>query len=286
MNFGSVFAGIGGLDLGLERAGMECKWQVEIDPYGKRVLKKHFPNVAQFGDIRECGAHNLNFVDLICGGFPCQDISNANTAHAGGLLGLAGARSGLWREYARIICELEPRWVLIENVGAVTVRGIGAVLWDLAASGYDAEWATISAASLGAVHQRKRLYIVAERRVRFANEMRDDGDGELWCDECEMPYAECRHPGPDNWTEDFLQDPNRERLERDERRILAQPDNWRHDADLARSARGNPTPRVCGRGDGIPHRMDRLKGLGNAVVPQVAQWIGERIMEAACSRTS
>ena len=101
MRFGSLFAGIGGMDLGLERAGMECAWQVEIDPYCQKVLAKHWPDVQRFGDIKDCGAHNLEPVDLICGGFPCQDISLAGKG-----AGIEGERSGLWSEYHRIICEL------------------------------------------------------------------------------------------------------------------------------------------------------------------------------------
>src|SRR4051812_10602658 len=127
LTFGSLFAGIGGIDLGLERAGMQCKWQVEINDYATRVLAKHWPDVHRERDVRACGAHNLTTVDLICGGFPCQDIS-----YAGKGAGLAGRRSGLWFEYARIIRELEPRYVLVENVAALLDRGMGDVLGSLA----------------------------------------------------------------------------------------------------------------------------------------------------------
>ena len=92
--FGSLFAGIGGIDLGLERAGMKCAWQVEIDPYAQKVLEKHWPEVKRYSDIRDCGADNLDVVDLICGGFPCQDIS-----YAGKGAGIEGERSGLWKEF-------------------------------------------------------------------------------------------------------------------------------------------------------------------------------------------
>ena len=113
--FGSLFAGIGGLDLGLERAGMVCSWQVEIDEYCRRVLAKHWPDVERFEDVRECGAHNLEPIDLICGGFPCQPHSVA-----GKRKGAADDRD-LWPEYFRIVAELRPRYVLAENVpGIVT----------------------------------------------------------------------------------------------------------------------------------------------------------------------
>jgi site-specific DNA-cytosine methylase len=121
--FGSLFAGIGGMDLGLERAGLTCRWQVEIDPYCRKVLAKHWPDVPKLEDVRDAGAHNLQPVGLIAGGFPCQDISNA-----GKRAGIDGERSGLWSEYARIIRELRPRYVLVENVSALLARGFERVL--------------------------------------------------------------------------------------------------------------------------------------------------------------
>ena len=129
LTFGSLFAGIGGMDLGLERAGMQCKWQVEINPYAQKVLAKHWPHVDRFEDVRAVGARELAPVDLIAGGFPCQDIS-----HAGLRAGIDGERSGLWSEFARLVRELRPRYVLVENVAALLVRGVERVLGDLAAS--------------------------------------------------------------------------------------------------------------------------------------------------------
>ncbi|MDY6895180.1 MAG: DNA cytosine methyltransferase, partial [Thermotogota bacterium] len=166
ITFGSLFAGIGGFDLGLERAGMECKWQVEIDPFCQKVLAKHWPEVKKYEDVRKVGKHNLEPVDLICGGFPCQDISNA-----GSRLGLAGKRSGLWAEYYRIICELRPRFIVVENVSALLVRGFGVVLGDLATCGYNAEWQCFPAAYFGAPHPRDRVFIVAySNRIRLPRE--------------------------------------------------------------------------------------------------------------------
>jgi DNA (cytosine-5)-methyltransferase 1 len=144
------------MDLGLERAGMTCRWQVEIDDYATRVLEKHWPDVKRFRDIRTINTGELEWVDLICGGFPCQDISNA-----GKRAGIDGERSGLWSEFARIIRDLRPRYVLVENVAALLVRGIDRVLGDLAACGYDAEWDCIPAAAVGAHHIRDRLFILA-----------------------------------------------------------------------------------------------------------------------------
>jgi DNA (cytosine-5)-methyltransferase 1 len=156
LTFGSLFAGIGGLDLGLERAGMQCAWQVEIDDYATRVLSKHWPNVPRFRDVRSVGVHNLPAVDLLCGGFPCQDI-----ADPGKRVGITGERSGLWIEFNRIICELRPRFVIVENVSALLDRGIDTVLGDLAAGGYDAEWSVLSSCAMGAPHTRERVFIVA-----------------------------------------------------------------------------------------------------------------------------
>lgn len=159
LTFGSLFAGIGGFDLGFERAGMVCKWQVEIDDYANRVLAKHWPDVHRERDIRECGVHNLERVDVICGGFPCQDIS-----YAGRGAGLEGERSGLFFEAVRVVRELRPRIVVLENVAALLTRGLDRVLGTLAEIGYDAEWHCIPAAAVGAPHIRDRVFVLG-----FAN---------------------------------------------------------------------------------------------------------------------
>jgi len=160
MKFGSLFAGIGGIDLGLERAGMECAWQVEPDDFCQKVLTKHWPDVPKYGDIRDVGKRNLETVDLISGGFPCQDVSLA-----GKRMGLEGERSTLWSEFYRIICEIRPEWVLIENVPGLLSSDNGkffrTILWNLSKGGYDAEWQTLSAKMFGAIHRRERLFIIA-----------------------------------------------------------------------------------------------------------------------------
>jgi DNA-cytosine methyltransferase len=188
MTFGSLFAGIGGFDLGLERAGMACSWQVELDPWCRRVLAKHWPDVRRHDDVKtfppgslpvrrridgadrevrepgtgtELAHHGPWKVDVICGGFPCQDISNA-----GSRAGIGGERSGLWSEYVRVIRTLRPRYVVVENVAAILVRGRGfdRVLGDLAESGYDAEWDCLPAGAFGAPHIRDRCFVVAYPR--------------------------------------------------------------------------------------------------------------------------
>ncbi len=154
MRVGSVFSGIGGFDLGLERAGMEVVWQIEIDEYRRRVLERHWPDVPRYEDVR--GNYELEAVDLICGGFPCEDISRA-----GRRAGLYGAKSGLWFEMLRLIRQLQPRYILVENTTSLTVRGLSRIVAQLAESGYDAEWDCLPAAAFGAPHIRDRLYLLA-----------------------------------------------------------------------------------------------------------------------------
>jgi len=246
MTFGSLFAGIGGMDLGLERAGMKCAWQVEIDPYCQRVLAKHWPDVPKHLDVREVGGHNLETVDLICGGFPCQDISVGGHRE-----GINGERSGLWVEFARIIRELRPRFVIVENVGDLLVRGAGRVFGDLAALGMDAEWQSIPACALGLPQRRERLFIVAHT----------------------VGVGRQAHSGV------LGADPRRCELEK-----VGQL-GWLSRIERGRGGGVWPVPisGLHGVADGAARRLDaaRLKPLGNAVVPQVAEFIGRRIMEAA-----
>jgi len=221
--FGSLFAGIGGLDLGLERAGMTCKWQVEINPFCQRVLEKHWPGVKRYGDITKVDGRELQPVNLIAGGFPCTDISDAGKRD-----GIHGAHSKLWFEMLRVICMVRPNFVLVENVAALLDRGLCTVLAGLAESGFDAEWDCIPASALGAHHQRDRTFIVAypQGRTKFYGIFRkgniySNGQTPLW------PGFDC------------------------------------------------VMPRMA---DGISYRVDRRRALGNAVVPQVAEWIGQCIL--------
>ena len=251
LTFGSLFAGIGGLDLGLERAGMECVWQVEIDPFCRKVLAKHWPHVRRFGDVRECGRHNLETVDLVCGGFPCQDISKAANWRKYERQGIAGKRSGLWGEFSRILYELRPRYVLVENVTDILYRGIDTVLGDLAAFGYDAEWECVSAAAVGANHVRNRTFIVAYPRSLRRGAQPVGVFSELRGKRLFEYHAFDRRA---NESREVFAD--------------AGAEWWEIEPDVGRVAHG------------VPYRVDRLRALGNAVVPQVAEWIGKRIMEA------
>jgi DNA (cytosine-5)-methyltransferase 1 len=306
VTFGSLFAGIGGMDLGLERAGMSCRWQVEIDPYARRVLAKHWPDVPRWDDVRTfppvadandqrklqpgravsqewgrprdcCCQGRCWCVDLICGGFPCQDIS-----FAGKGAGLAGERSGLWYEFARVVRDLRPRYVLVENVAALLVRGLDAVLGTLAADGYDAEWFCLPAAAVGAPHRRDRVFIVAHaagvRRHAGAYESRNDGlitsaRERRLLESGRAPGHPLPHPiGHGLQGLAFAGPEARAALQR--HRARCEREQWGRDpADEPKSGVG----RVVA---GLPNRVDRLRGLGNAVVPQVAEFIGQQILAA------
>jgi DNA (cytosine-5)-methyltransferase 1 len=241
LTFGSLFAGIGGFDLGFERAGMQCKWQVEIDPYCQRVLAKHWPDVRRHDDVRTFPPGDADDwrVDVICGGFPCQDISDA-----GKQAGIDGDRSGLWREYARIIRVLRPSYVVVENVSALLDRGLGRVLSDLAESGYDAEWDCLPAFAFGAPHLRDRVFVIA--------------------------YPQCR------------------RLEggifrRSQSPTIEPPENCGTSFGTYLGKTWGNEPQIPLLDDGLTGKLAEFssRGTGNAVVPQVAQWIGERIVAAS-----
>lgn len=226
MTFGSLFSGIGGIDLGLERAGMECRWQIEIDPFCQKVLSVHWPNVRKYGDITTVEGSELEPVDLLVGGFPCQDVS-----HAGLRTGIDGSRSGLWREFARLIRDLRPSFALVENVPGLADRGLSRVLGDLAEIGFDAEWTIISACSFGAPHPRERLFILAYPA--------SERQGQLRRLECATESTPKRNI---HWAQ----------REPECRRVV----------------------------NGVPYGVERLTAIGNSVVPQVAEWIGRRIMTA------
>lgn len=272
LTVGSLFSGIGGLDYGLELTGrFRVVWQVEKKTYCRRILAKHWPDVARFSDVRTVGTQNLSPVEVLVGGFPCQDISPA-----GKRAGIDGPQSGLWAEFARLICELQPRYVIVENSSDLLQRGMGRVLGDLDTSGYDAQWCVLSAASVGARHLRRRTFIVAyPNRQQYdaaAQSCLDPTSGEQT--PLERVYSDVAHASGDRWqtvqqepgllqtsqSEGVLQSPNRTRL------IFSQPlSRWKLWAD---------EPDVDRVADGVPARLDRLEGLGNAVVPQVAEYVG------------
>lgn len=159
LTFGSLFSGIGGFDLGFEQAGMQCAWQVEIDTAARSVLAKHWPGVPRYEDVRDVRRDNATAVDLICGGFPCQDVSVAGKRE-----GLAGERSGLWFEFHRIVDELRPKWVVVENVPGLLSSNRGAdfavIVRGLVECGYGVTWRILDAQYFGVAQRRRRVFIV------------------------------------------------------------------------------------------------------------------------------
>jgi DNA (cytosine-5)-methyltransferase 1 len=260
--FLSLFSGIGGLDLGLERAGWGCVGQVEIDPFCQRVLARHWPDVPRWGDIREVDPDDLPRADLIAGGFPCQPVSSAGKRLA------QDDPRWLWPQAARLVRHLRPRWLLLENVSGLLVRGMGDVLDELAASGYDAEWDCIPASAVGAPHRRDRVWIVAypdsgARPGRWQPRALEDTDslavgqgrrGRRAPEAGELAHADSQRQ---------LQPP---RLFAYQRGWAGDGGWWAAEPDVGRVAHG------------VPARLDRLRALGNAVVPQVAELIGRRIL--------
>jgi len=272
LTVGSLFAGIGGFDLGLERAGMSVRWQVENNPYCQRVLAKHWPNVQRYGDIRAIDWATVPRVDLLCGGFPCQDLSVAGKG-----AGLAGERSGLWFEYAKAIDALKPRYVIIENVAALRSRGLDQVLGALAALGYDAEWHCIPASAVGAPHRRDRVWIVA-----YAESEQFNGISSRLQSPGREERNQFRGGGED------VADTERERSQRrgDGRAVtgssgLCGGAGTDENESIRRAGIGWPVEPGVGRvAHGVPARVDRLRGLGNAVVPQIVEWLGRCIINA------
>jgi len=236
--FGSLFSGIGGLDLGLERAGWRCCWQVESDPYRRSILARHWPEVPRYDDVREVDFGKLGAVDLIAGGFPCQPVSSAGKRQA------QNDERWLWPDFARAIRTLRPCFVLVENVPGLLERGFGDVLADLADCGYDAEWQMLPAVALGAPHLRSRVWVVAypgEGRRRPKSDV-EAGDALVFSEGiAHAVYEECR--GACHW--------------------------------------GTP-PSVVRMVDGYSGGVGRyVAALGDAVVPQVGEFVGRLVLRAA-----
>lgn len=272
--FGSLFAGIGGMDLGLERAGWECRWQVEWDEWCQRVLAKHWPDVRRYGDITQLTGYELEPVDLVAGGFPCQPVSKAGRRKA------QEDDRWLWPEYARLLRALRPPLALLENVpGLLNVnrgRAFGEVAGDLAEIGYHLEWDCIPASAVGARHRRDRFFGVAysDDSGRFHGQAQVftadaglDAFRESQSGGADVADANGSSRRPAGSAGEEVHGP--ETVERPGRRGGVSRHSWAVEPDVGRVA------------NGIPDRVDRLRGLGNSVVPQVAEWIGRRLMEVA-----
>ena len=302
MTVGSLFAGIGGFDLGFERAGFTIRWQVEIDPFCRAVLAQHWPDVRRYDDVRTVG-RDLAPVDVVVGGFPCQPHS------------LAGRRAGadderdLWPEFARLIRELEPRWVVAENVPGLLSsdagRFFGTVLGDLAACGYDAEWDCLPASAFGAPHRRDRVWIVAypqcdrwhgrtqatgwetrtpvARSQRSTSNDRDVADALRWRFR-RGPESTYDDIGPVDQartaTLDIAHGTGREHPREGDARARIFREWQRIDPTAASAGWWDAEPDVGRVAHGVPARVDRLRSLGNSIVPHIAEWIAHRILDA------
>ncbi|MEM9008192.1 MAG: DNA (cytosine-5-)-methyltransferase [Cyanobacteria bacterium P01_F01_bin.86] len=233
-----LFSGIGGFALAAKSCGFATVQFVEKDDFCKRVLGKNFPGVPIHGDITTFSAIEGQQVDVITAGFPCQDISQANSTKA--RQGLEGSRSGLFFEIIRLVRQIRPRYLVLENSAALLNfrkgRDMGAILWELSQCGYDAEWSVVSGCSVGAPHMRKRLFIVAY--------------------------------------------PNRQH---GEKRMAIQLNNNRHlqaiNKESSFSVWTKSAPQPGGISNGIPNRMDRVRALGNAVIPAVAEVALKKVLQ-------
>ena len=351
LTVGSLFSGIGGLDLGLERAGMKVVWQSEIEPYACKVLKKHWPEVVNHGDIKQINWEEVERPNVICGGYPCQPFSTA------------GKRRGeedprhLWPWVREAISRLRPDYAILENVrGHLSMGGLS-VIGELASIGYDAEWRVVSAASVGANHRRDRIIIVAYPQSQYSNEcdnytrdgsrpetlskLGDSGGAQAMADtdntgngtsECnfdrdrqaieqgqrivpqfgscrccqDVANSNCQGRQGSRWIQEREQESCRFDLSSPNLRwsqTLADNEcQWhgqhRLEANAGQENRGRlfdgrreeayvgwqwweSEPDVGRVAHGVPSRVDRLRGLGNAVVPQVAEVIGRLVVEHA-----
>jgi len=278
LTVGSLFSGIGGLDLGLERAGMEVIWQSEIDPYASRVLAKHWPKVPNYGDIKAINWGDIVRPDLLCGGYPCQPFS------------LAGKRGGkddprhLWPWVREALSTLRPRYAVLENVrGHLSMGGVS-VIGDLASIGYDAEWHVVSAASVGAPHRRDRVVIVAHTNDTGSGTPRsriDEHGAQVVARQEHQPQPwSSRHSADmadnDSQWNGLIRAPQTI----GQARVFGS-DNTRREAANVSGEWWTVEPGMGRVANGVPNRVDRLKGLGNAVVPQVAELVGRMVMAHA-----
>ena len=284
-----LFSGIGGFSLGLEKCGMKTVAFCEIDEYAKKVLKKHWSDVPIYDDVTKLSKEVLDndriSVDLICGGFPCQDISVAGVKK-----GIEGERSGLWSEFARLISEIRPKYAIVENVPNLLSgdrgRWFGRVLGDLAKIGYDAEWHCISASELGARHHRDRVWIIAYLGNPSSDGW-DENQSETKRSKSTVKESErgrmLQSEGTSNVSNSERIGQSRSRVHG--RRISKEENKDREASWLIHSCQGDSSiwhtePQVGRVANGIPNRSHRLRCLGNAVVPQIPELIGKAIMDA------
>ena len=235
LTHGSLFSGIGGFELGAEMAGIDTLWNCEIERFQGEILKRRFPHAERFTDIKK--TTSLRYVDIISGGFPCQDISVAGKRE-----GIKGSRSGLWSEMYRIIREVRPKYVIVENSPALTISGFEQVLCDLSKIGFNAEWQCISNYAFGYPHKRERLYLIA-----YSNEVRSQ-------------YGVCDNGGFESIYKEWSSDTS-------------------IGYTCAKRILEVPASSVVRNDDGFPNWAHRVGSIGNAVNPTVARYLFECIKE-------
>ena len=230
MKHASLFSGIGGFDLAAEWMGWENVFHCEIDEYNQKLLNKHYPKADNYGDIQQFDATKYkNKINILTGGFPCQDISVAGKA-----IGISGARSGLWREYVRIIKETNCDFIVAENSPNLLNKGFEKILYDLSEIGFNAEWECLSASWFGFPHERERIYIVAYSQ-RF------------------------------RWEMGLLNKLKRKSIE-----LFNKTSNTFDVYSKIKEFERRGDSDDIRINNGIPFAPHRIKGCGNAVVPQVA----------------
>lgn len=290
VKIGSLFAGIGGFELGLERSwgNAETIWQVERDTFCQSILLKHWPQSIIYNDVKDITKDKVKPVDVLIGGFPCQDISTA-----GNQKGVYdGEKSSLWWEMWRIVGDLRPRIVIMENVANIIRLGGADVVGSLAQIGYDCEWTVISARQFGAPHLRERWFGVA-----YSQSLRGDIHRESTKESQEKRKTRV-HPGligeqyigegpkrsnpTTNSIESRFQRQSKHSQQLDTQFINERGDRQNHGSDKGRGywkTTPYPSP-FCRVDDGISNRVARLRALGNAIVPQCSQWVGDQILKS------
>lgn len=270
---GSLFAGIGGFDLGFEQAGFTTAWQVEIEQDLREVLALRFPHAQQFADVREVGAHNLSPVDVLIGGFPCQDVSAM-----GARAGLAGARTGLFWEVCRIVEEIRPQWLVLENVvGLLTSNGgkdFGVVLGALADRGYVGLWRVLDAQYFGVAQRRRRVFLVAGLGRQPPAGLLSDAAPVDAIPSTLGPQQESRPA--DGWPANCLLAKSAPSIiPLGAETLVCHEGGWRAMAERSRVAE---IAGVRAGLDATDHREARA--AGNAVCVPVARWVAQHLMAA------
>jgi DNA (cytosine-5)-methyltransferase 1 len=272
-NIGSLFAGIGGFDLGFERAGWSTEWAVEIDPAKRAVLGDRFPAARLFEDINTVDVSQLSGVDAVVGGFPCQDISIMGACRKGGVPGLKGARSGLFYRAMDLIREIRPEWVVLENVAALLhsndSEDLQAVVSTLADSGYVGYWRVLNAQYFGVPQNRRRVFLVAGLGRQPSIDFLADAAP---VDSLPCALGPLSQPRPADFfaSNTLLATSTRTRIDIGTAVFVAQEDGRDQMVERQRASELH----------GIPLGLDapnfvQAHGAGNAVVPAIAQWIAE-----------